>query len=482
MALGTMRQAREKLRSGVSSEALVHEALDRIRTVDPALNVVIATAQELSLAQARRADERLRAGGEGPLLGVPFALKDNLNWTGAPLSCGSRILEGFVSPDDATVVRRLLDAGAVPLLKANMDEFAMGSSGEHSAFGPARNPWDPGRSPGGSSSGSAVSVAAGYAPLALGSDTGGSARLPASFCNLTALRPTYGVLSRYGLTALASSLDQVSPIARSAEDVAAALHAMAGLDPMDSTSVDLPERDRLQALEAAELKGLHIGLPAEYFGEGLDPGVRAKVEAALAVFKGAGAELKPVSLPHTAIAVETYAVLVACEASANLSRFDGVRYGHREKAAGGLDAMIAATRDAGFGDEAKRRILLGTFCLSKGHYDAYYLKALQARTLIARDFDEAFKSVDVIATPMSPCPPFPLGTRTGDPVSMYLADVYAVASPLAGIPALAFPAGFHEKLPVGMQLMGSALSDARLLGIAHAFQQRTEHHLRTPDL
>jgi aspartyl-tRNA(Asn)/glutamyl-tRNA(Gln) amidotransferase subunit A len=315
----------------------------------------------------------------------------------------------------------------------------------------------------------------------LGSDTGGSVRLPASFCGVTALRPTYGVLSRHGLAALASSLDQPGPIARTAEDVAAALSVMAGTDPMDSTSVDLPGRDRLHPLAAAELKGLRIGLPAEYFGEGLEPGVRAVVEAALETFQEAGAELKPVALPHTGIAIETYAVIVACEASANLSRFDGVRYGLRE-AAGGLDAMIAATRDTGFGDEAKRRILLGTFCHSKGHYESFYLKALQARTLIARDFEEAFKAVDAIATPMSPCTAFSLGERTADPVSMYLADVYAVASPLAGIPALAFPAGFHENLPVGMQLMGPALSDARLLEIAHAFQQRTDHHLKTPDL
>ena len=482
MALGTMSETRASMEGGASAEDLVQQARARIAAVDTMLNAALAPPDERSLALARGADGRRRAGERGPLLGIPFALKDNLNWAGAPLTCGSKILEGFISPYDATVVKRLLDAGAVPLLKANMDEFAMGSSGEHSAFGPAKNPWDPTRSPGGSSSGSAVSVAAGYAPLALGSDTGGSARLPASFCNLTALRPTYGVLSRYGLTALASSLDQVAPIARTAEDVAAALSVMAGSDPLDSTSVDLPSRGRLLPLEAAELKGLRIGLPSEYFGEGLEAGVRAAVEAALGVFEDAGAELVPVSLPHTSIAIETYAVLVACEASSNLSRFDGVRYGHREASTGGLDAMIAATRDAGFGDEVKRRVLLGTFCLSKGHYDDFYLKALQARTLIGRDFDAAFETVDAIATPMSPCTAFPLGERTADPVSMYLADVYAVASPLAGIPALAFPAGFHEKLPVGMQLMGPALSDARLLSIAHAFQQRTDHHLRTPDL
>lgn len=483
MVLGTVKETAERLVKGeISSEALAKAAFEQMEALEPKLNGTLAKVRDKSLERARVADARRAEGAHGPLLGLPFILKDNLNWTGAPLTCGSKILEGFISPYDATVVRRLLDAGAVPIAKANMDEFAMGSSGEHSAFGPARNPWDTTRSPGGSSSGSAVSVAAGYAPFALGSDTGGSARLPASFCNLTALRPTYGVLSRYGLTALASSLDQVAPIARTAEDVATVLAAMAGADPKDSTSLDLPDAAKLLPLEPAELKGLRVGLPSEYFGEGLEPGVRVVIETALEAFKAAGAELVPLSLPRTDIAIETYAVLVACEASSNLSRFDGVRFGLREDPGAGLDAMIAATRDAGFGDEVKRRILLGTFCLSKGHYEAFYLKALQARTLIARDFDAAFEAVDVIATPMSPCTAFPLGERTADPVSMYLADVYAVASPLAGIPALAFPAGFHENLPVGMQLMGPAFSDARLLAIAHAFQQRTDHHLRTPDL
>lgn len=479
----TMAEARTRLAGGgISSRTLAQQALDRIATLEGSLNAVIATAPGKSLALADDADRRLAAGERTPVLGLPIALKDNLNWAGTPASCGSKILNGYRSPFDATVVRRLLDAGAVPVLKANMDEFAMGSSGEYSAFGPARNPWDPSRTPGGSSSGSIVSVAAGYAFLALGSDTGGSVRLPASFCNVTALRPTYGVLSRYGLTALASSLDQVGPTARTAEGVAAAMAVMAGRDPLDSTSVDLPDQDKLFPLAPGDLKGLRIGLPAEYFGEGLDSGVRAAIEAALRVFEEAGAELKSVSLPHTDIAIETYYILVTSEASANLSRFDGVRFGHREPVEGGLDAMISATRDAGFGEEVKRRILLGTFCLSKGHYDAFYLKALKARTLVAQDFARAFETVDVIATPVSPCVAFPLGDRTGDPLAMYLADAYAVASPLAGIPALAFPAGFHENLPVGMQFMGPALSDARLLGLAHAFQQRTDHHLRTPDL
>lgn len=483
MAQDTLAAARDRLESGsVRSEALVQAALDRIAALDGTLNAVQVLAPERSLALAREADRRRRGGERGPLLGLPVALKDNLAWAGVPMACGSRILAGYVPPFDATVVRRLLEAGAVPVLKANLDEFAMGSSGEYSAAGPARNPWDRTRSPGGSSSGSIVSVAAGYVPLALGSDTGGSVRLPASFCNVTALRPTYGVLSRHGLAALASSLDQVGPAARTAEDVAAALSVLAGRDPLDSTSAALPDRDRLYPLRPADLRGLRLGLPREYFAEGLEPGVRAVLDAALSVFREAGAILIPISLPHTAVAIETYYLLVTSEASANLSRFDGVRYGARVPAEGGPGAVVAATRDAGFGEEVKRRILLGTFCLSKGHYEAFYLKAQKARRRVAQDFEAAFGEVDLIATPVSPCPAFPLGARTGDPVSMYLADAFAVAAPLAGLPALAFPAGFHENLPVGMQLMGPALSEVRLLEAAHAFQQRTDHHLRTPDL
>ncbi|HEU4951646.1 MAG TPA: Asp-tRNA(Asn)/Glu-tRNA(Gln) amidotransferase subunit GatA [Holophagaceae bacterium] len=483
MAQDTLAAARDRLESGtVSSERLVQASLDRIAALDGRLNAVQALAPERSLALAREADRRRRGGERGPLLGVPVALKDNLAWAGVPMACGSRILEGYVPPFDATVVRRLLEAGAVPVLKANLDEFAMGSSGEYSAAGPARNPWDLTRTPGGSSSGSIVSVAAGYTPLALGSDTGGSVRLPASFCNVTALRPTYGALSRHGLAALASSLDQVGPAARTAEDVAAALSVMAGRDPMDSTSVDLPDRDRLFPLRPADLRGLRLGLPSEYFAEGLEPGVRAALDRALAVFREEGAVLVPISLPHTDVAIETYHLIVTSEASANLSRFDGVRYGARVSAEGGPAAMVAATRDAGFGEEVKRRILLGTFCLSRDHYEAFYLKALKARRRVAADFEAAFREVDLVATPVSPCPAFPLGARTGDLVSMHLADAFAVAAPLAGLPALAFPAGFHENLPVGMQLMGPALSEVRLLEAAHAFQQRTDHHLRTPDL
>jgi aspartyl-tRNA(Asn)/glutamyl-tRNA(Gln) amidotransferase subunit A len=412
---------------------------------------------------------------------LPVVLKDNLHWSGQQASCASRILEGYRAPYDATVVSRLLAAGVVPVAKANLDEFAMGSSGEFSASGPARNPWDRTRVPGGSSSGSVVAVAAGYAPLALGSDTGGSVRLPASFCNVTALRPTYGVLSRYGLTAMASSLDQVGPIASSAADIALAFGVMAGRDPLDSTSLDLPGQERLTPLRGGNLKGLRIGLPREYFGDGLEPAVRDLLQAALQVFVDQGAELREVSLPHTRYAIDTYYLLCTSEVSSNLSRFDGVRYGHRI-AAERLSDMIAGTRDQGLGAEAKRRILLGAFCLSKGYYDAFYLKALKARTLIAGDFDRVFQAVDVLATPVSPGTAFPLGTKNGDPMAMYLADVFTVTAPLAGIPCLSMPAGFTEGLPVGIQLIGPAFSDVMLLETAHAFQSLTRHHLASPPI
>jgi len=369
----------------------------------------------------------------------------------------------------------------VPVAKANMDEFAMGSSGEHSASGPARNPWDTTRVPGGSSSGSVVSVAAGYAPFALGTDTGGSVRLPGSFCNVTALRPTYGVLSRYGVTAMASSLDIVGPVAGSARDLAAALSVMAGSDPLDATSVDLPGRERLGDLRPRALKGLRVGLPREYFGEGIDAGVRAVLDAALRDLETQGAELVEVSLPHTPFAIDTYYLINTSEVSSNLSRFDGVRYGARV-ATDTLDGMIAGTRDAGFGMEAKRRILLGAFCLSKGYYEAFYLKAQKARTLITRDFADAFRKVDVLATPVSPTTAFPLGERTGDPLSMYLSDVFTVTPALAALPALSMPAGFAAGLPVGLQLIGPSLSDVPLLELAHAYQRITKHHTEAPRL
>lgn len=484
MAFGTAMDWRGGLDAGdLSAEFLVQQSLERIRARDGQLHAVLATDAARSLDLAREADRRLRSGERNPVLGLPVVLKDNLAWAEVPATSGSRILEGYRPPHDATVVSRLLAAGAIPVAKANMDEFAMGSSGEFSAFGPTLNPWDPARVPGGSSSGAIVAVAAGYAPLALGSDTGGSVRLPASFCNVTALRPTYGVLSRYGLTAMASSLDQVGPVGHSAADVAAALQVMAGRDPLDSTSLDLPRAEALHPLHPADLKGKRIGLPAEYWGPGLEPGVRATLEAALDGFADQGAELVEVTLPHTRYAIDTYYLVCTSEVSSNLSRFDGVRYGLRASREGqDVAEMVSETRDQGLGPEAKRRILLGTFCLSRGWYEAFYLKALQARTLIARDFEEAFRRVDLLATPVSPSTAFPLGARTADPLSMYLADVFTVTASLAALPCLSLPAGFAEGLPVGLQLIAPPLADVALLEAAHAFQQTTSHHLTTPPL
>jgi len=482
MAAGSAVDWREGLDAGdLSSEVLVRAGLDRIKRLDNSLHAVLALDEEQSLELARKADARLRSGEHTPVLGLPIVLKDNLHWSGLQVSCGSRIMDGYRAPYHATVVERLLAAGAVPLAKANLDEFAMGSSGEYSAFGATCNPWDLDRVPGGSSSGSVVAVAAGYAPLALGSDTGGSVRLPASFCNVTALRPTYGALSRYGLTAMASSLDQVGPIATSAADIALTLGVMAGTDPMDSTSMDLPAVERLARLRPGNLKGLRIGLPTEYYGEGLDGGVRSLLEAAIQVFEDQGAMIREVSLPHTRYAIDTYYLLCTSEVSSNLSRFDGVRFGPRTTAPT-LPEMIADTRDQGLGAEVKRRILLGAFCLSKGYYDAFYMKALKARTLIAEDFRRAFEEVDILATPVGPGTAFPFGAKTDDPMAMYLADVFTVTAPLAGIPCLCMPAGLSAGLPAGIQLIGPAFSDVMLLETAHAFQSITRHHLEAPPL
>jgi aspartyl-tRNA(Asn)/glutamyl-tRNA(Gln) amidotransferase subunit A len=482
MAEGLLAAWREGLAAGdLSAEFLALQCLDRMDRWEPALNAVVHRDRAATLRAARAADLRLARGERGPMLGIPVVFKDNLHWKGAPVGNGSRILNGYRAPYDATAVRLLLEAGAVPLAKANMDEFAMGSSGEHSAHGPSRNPWDPGRVPGGSSSGPVVAVAAGYAPFALGSDTGGSVRLPASFCNVTALRPTYGVVSRYGLTAMASSLDTVGPVAASAQDLAAGFSVVARPDPLDANSVPLPDAARLAELRPLELKGLRIGLPREYFGAGIAPGVRSVLEAALAALEGQGAILVELALPHTRHAIDTYYLINTSEVSSNLSRFDGVRYGLRREGET-LDDLVAETRDRGFGAEAKRRILLGAFCLSKGYYDAFYLKALKARTLIAQDFRAAFGMVDFLATPVSPIPAFPLGDRLEDPLSMYLSDVFTVTAPLAALPALALPAGFANGLPVGLQLIGPSLSDVRLLEAAHAFQQITRHHRAAPPL
>jgi len=479
----------EGLSSGdLSSLFLSMGCLDRIEALDPHLKATIYLNRARSLAIAKSSDDRLRTGQRGPMLGIPVVLKDNLNWDGTATSQGSKISKNYCSPYSATVVRRLLEAGAVPVAKANMDEFAMGSSGEHSVFGVTRNPWDPSRVPGGSSSGSIVAVAAGFAPFALGTDTGGSVRLPAAFCNVTALRPTYGVLSRFGITSMASSLDQVGPVARSAQDLAMGFSVMTGRDPLDSTSLDLHGSERLANLTPGNLKGLRIGLPKEYFEDGIDPEVRLVLGTALQRLASEGAELVDVSLPYTRYAIETYYVICTSEVSSNMSRFDGVRFGLRKESSS-LHGMMSCTREEGFGTEVKRRILLGAFCLSKGYYEAYYAKALKARTLLAQDFERVFREVDCVLTPVSPTVAFKIGAKTQDPLSMYMADIFTVTPSLAALPCLSIPAGFAtvpddpgKRLPVGMQLIGPPLSDVKLLEWAHAFQQVTDHHLQTPPL
>ncbi|MFT7667833.1 MAG: aspartyl-tRNA(Asn)/glutamyl-tRNA(Gln) amidotransferase subunit A [Planctomycetota bacterium] len=418
----------------------------------------------------------------GPLFGVPIALKANMCLAGSEANCGSQILAGYKAPYTATFVQRALDAGAIPFGITEMDEFAMGSSGENSSYGCSRNPWDTTRTAGGSSSGSAVAVAAGLAPISLGSDTGGSVRQPAAFCGIYGLKPTYGRVSRYGLVAFGSSLDQVSPFARTVRDLEIMLEAISGHDVRDSTSLPLsafqPERSDSQS----DLKGLRIGVPQEYSGDGVDTGVREACDAALAQFEALGAELVPIQLPHTKYAISTYYVIATAEASSNLGRFDGSLYGKRDLGDGSLQGMFAATRDSGFGDEVKRRIMLGTYVLSAGYYDAWYGKALKVRTLLRQDFEQAFESVDVIAGPTAPTTPFALGERVSDPLAMYLSDIFTVPASLAGVPALSLPAGFANGLPVGLQLIGPTLSEGRLLRVAAAFEQATTHHSKQPEL
>jgi len=482
MVATTLLDWQAKLRTGeITASGLLETALDRLMHLEPRLNAITQIDRDFARSAAQAADERIHGGDRGSMLGIPVVVKDNINLKGMGSTQGSEISGSYQSPYNATVIQRLLEAGAVPVAKANMDEFAMGSSGEYSAFGATRNPWDHSRVPGGSSSGAVAAISAGYAPFALGTDTGGSVRLPAGFCGVSALRPTYGTLSRYGVMAMASSLDQVGPVAVSAKDIAAGLSVIVGRDPQDSTSVDLPNASRLAELKASKLKGLRIGLPKEYFTEGLSPAVREVLETALGRLASEGAEVVEVSLPHTRFAIDTYYLINTSEVSSNLSRFDGVRYGAR-KSSEGLHGMISQTRDEGFGPEAKRRILLGAFCLSNGFYEAFYLKALKVRTLITQDFQAAFEKVDVIATPLSPSTAFPIGSKTTSPLEMYLADVFTVTMALAALPALAIPAGFSNGLPVGIQLVGPSLSDVRLLEIGAAYQELTDHHLKQPHL
>jgi len=480
----TARSIRAEIAAGrVSAVDVCRASLDRITAVNPSLNAFNLVDPERALARARDVDRRHAAGEPlGPLAGVPIAIKDNMNVRGMPTTASSRILDHFVPPYDATVVRRLEDAGAVIVGKTNCDEFAMGSSNENSAFGPVRNPWALDRIPGGSSGGSAAAVAARCVPLALGSDTGGSIRQPAAFCGVVGLKPTYGRVSRYGLLAFASSLDQIGPFARTVADAALVLAALSGADPCDATTSDEPVPDFAGAM-TGDIKGVRVGVPRAFVTEGVDGDVRRAFDAALDALRGAGATLVDVELPHAKYAIPVYYLVCTAEASSNLARYDGVKYGYRSPAAKdeGLKALYSRTRDEGFGPEVKRRIMLGTYVLSAGYYDAFYLKALQVRTLLRRDYEQAYEHVDVIAMPTSPTPPFRLGEKTGDPLQMYLADVFTVSANLAGLPGISVPCGFSgEGLPIGFQLMGRMFDEATLLRVADAYERSTDWHTRNP--
>ncbi|MBS0512172.1 MAG: Asp-tRNA(Asn)/Glu-tRNA(Gln) amidotransferase subunit GatA [Proteobacteria bacterium] len=469
----------------VSSVELATLFLDRIAALNPQLNAFITVDRDGALTAARAADARIAAGDAGPLTGIPLAHKDVFCTEGVLTTCASKMLSNFVSPYDAHVVSLLKAAGAVSLGKTNMDEFAMGSSNENSFYGPVKNPWDATRVPGGSSGGSAAAVAARLAPIATGTDTGGSVRQPASFCGITGIKPTYGLVSRYGMIAYASSLDQGGAFGASAEDCALLLSAMTGFDERDSTSLERPVEDYAAALAAPAagrpLEGLRIGLPREFFAEGMADGVRTAVEAALAQYRALGATTVEVSLPNAKLAIPAYYVIAPAECSSNLSRFDGVRYGHRAGEYTDLPDMYGKSRAEGFGAEVKRRILVGTYVLSHGYYDAYYLQAQRLRRLIAEDFKAALAQCDVIAGPTVPNTAWALGEMADDPVQMYLSDIYTIAVNLAGLPGLSHPCGFDAQgLPVGLQLVGDYFSEARLLATTHRFQQATDWHQRRP--
>ncbi len=481
MHQNTVAEIAAALRAGeVSSRELTEQLLARIEQLDPQINSLITITAEQARNAADAADARLRSGDGGPLTGVPLIHKDIFCTDGVRTTCGSRMLEPFQAPYDATVVQRMAGAGAVMLGKANMDEFAMGSSNESSYFGPVRNPWDLDAVPGGSSGGSAAAVAARLAPAATGTDTGGSIRQPAALSGICGLKPTYGRVSRYGMVAFASSLDQAGPFARTAEDLAILLGAMAGVDGRDSTSVDHVVPDYCEGLNRS-IRGLRVGVPAEFFGEGLDTDVRSRVEAALKTLEGEGAELVEINLPNMELALPAYYVIAPAEASSNLARFDGVRYGHRCSEPQSLEDLYKRSRAEGFGDEVKRRILIGTYALSAGYYDAYYRKAQQVRRLVADDFRKALEKVDVLAGPTSPTPAFDIGERADDPVSMYLSDIYTLGVNLAGLPGLSVPAGFSRGRPVGLQLIGGYFDEARLLNVAHKYQQVTDWHKQVPE-
>ena len=478
----TVKQIQTGLAQGdFSSVEITREYLDTISQLNPQLNAFINVTQELALSQAKKADELIASGKGHPLTGVPVAHKDIFCSDGISTTCGSRMLENFTAPYDATVINKFKSQQAVMLGKTNMDEFAMGSSNENSYFGPVKNPWDLNCVPGGSSGGSAAAVAAGMAPAATGTDPGGSIRQPAAFCGISGLKPTYGRVSRYGMIAYASSLDQGGPMAHTAEDCAILLQAMAGFDPRDSTSVDQAIPDYSASLNT-DLSGLRIGLPREYFAEGLNSDIARCIDDAIGEYKKLGAEVREISLPNSKIAIPAYYVVAMAECSSNLSRFDGVRFGHRCKDPKDLEDLYKRSRAEGFGDEVKRRILIGAYTLSAGYYDAFYLKAQKLRRLISADFAEAFQQVDIIAGPTTPEAAFRMGEKTADPISMYLQDIYTISVNLAGLPGMSIPAGLVQGKPVGLQLIGNYFDEGRLLNAAHQFQQNTDWHLKMAEV
>jgi aspartyl-tRNA(Asn)/glutamyl-tRNA(Gln) amidotransferase subunit A len=478
----TIGEAHQRLmRREISSLELTRGCLARIRQVEDRVKAFVTVTEEVALAQAEQADRRIEAGAGGPLTGIPVQIKDLICTRGIPTTCASRMLRDYVPVYNATVVAKLLDQGAVLLGKGNMDEFGMGSSTENSAFFPSRNPWDLDRVPGGSSGGGAASVAAGEAIYSLGTDTGGSIRQPAALCGVVGLKPTYGLVSRYGLVAFASSLDQIGPLTRDVTDCALVLNAIAGYDPRDSTSLPQEKKDYAAAL-AGEIKGLRLGIPDEYFGTGIQEGVRAAVLAAVSILERLGAAVEPVSLPTSRYALACYYIIAPSECSANLARYDGVKYGYSYPEAENMWQAMEKTRQQGFGPEVKRRIMLGAYALSSGYYDAYYVKAQQVRTLIRQDFGRVFQQVDALVTPTSPVVAFHLGERTADPVQMYLIDVCTVPVNIAGLPAISVPCGFVQGLPVGMQLIGPHLSEETLLRLAYAYEQATDWHNARPPL
>lgn len=477
----TVSEAREKLDNrAFSAEELTEAHLEHVRRIEPEVQAFITVTDGVAREQAREADRRIARGKSGPMTGIPVALKDILVTIDAPTTAASQMLKGFRSPYDATVVARLREQGAVFIGKSNTDEFAMGSSTENSAFFTTRNPWDLNRVPGGSSGGSAAAVAAFEAMLSLGSDTGGSIRQPAGFCGVVGLKPTYGRVSRYGLMAFASSLDQIGPFARTVKDAAIMLEAISGVDPHDSTSVDLPIPNYANLLKD-DIRGMKIGVAREYQIEGVDPEVQQAFDRAVQELARMGADIVEVSLPHTKYALATYYIIAPAEASANLARFDGVKYGLSLDGDTLLDSYLE-TRGKGFGSEVKRRIMLGTYALSSGYYDAYYVKAQKVRTLLKRDFDQAFEQVDVIVTPTSPTVAFGIGERMTDPIQMYLSDIFTIPANMAGIPAVAVPCGFAHGMPVSMQFMGRAFDEQTILSVAHAYEQATPWHNERPNV